>query len=217
MSRIEEDRVCKSLDAQLNDLKALDPNKLRDVLSTVTEDHMLSDLLVKLVAAKQVLVTITNNHAPGDGQIKRIQSTIQELNHQIDDRVAGLMLGLETELKAKQAGLEAMKAAAEKTRRDEEQEHTRGQPYWDAKSNLVQLLDLQKLLLAKVEAEKLNLNITGTSLVQITDYAFPSAAPVKPNKPLCLVEGGLAALLFGALSGWVAVWRGRRGPGALRI
>jgi len=208
---IEQQRICKSLDDQIKQLRPLNPNKLPWALEAVTKDQVLTNLLGQLNALEQTLVNLTNNHAPGDVEIKRTQSMIQLLNQQIDARVAGIMQGLETELKAKRAGLEALKAAVEQAKQADQEEQVRDRPYWDERRNLAQLVEFQRILIAKIEQEKVNNHIPPTTLVQITDYAQPQDDPVKPNKPLCLVEGGFAALLLGALSGWVAVWRDRRG------
>jgi capsular exopolysaccharide synthesis family protein len=194
---IEQQRVCNSLETQLAELKALDTNKLRDVLPTVTEDGMLTDLLGKLHQAQQTYVTLTNDYAPADLHITRIKSTIEELNHEIDDRVTGIILGLESEVKSKKASLEGLTASVEKAKADDQLEQERGQPYWDEKRNVGRLLDFQKLLSAKIENEKLEFEIPRTSLVQITDYAEPTDDPVKPNKTLNITLG----LIFGLIMG----------------
>ena len=194
---IEGERVYKMLDTQLSQLKALDTNQLRDVLPTVTEDSMLGDLLTKLHQAQQTYVTLTNDYASADLHITRIQSTIDELNHEIDHRVNGIMVGLETEVKSKKGALDAMTAAVEAAKINDQQEQERGQPYWDEKRNVEQLVDFQKLLTTKIETEKLTYELPVTSLVQITDPAQPGTDPVKPNKPLNIALG----LIFGLIMG----------------
>jgi capsular exopolysaccharide synthesis family protein len=194
---IEGERVYKMLETQLSQLKALDTNQLRDVLPTVTEDSMLGDLLTKLHQAQQTYVTLTNDYASADLHITRIQSTIDELNHEIDHRVNGIMVGLETEVKSKKGALDAMTAAVEAAKINDQQEQERGQPYWDEKRNVEQLVDFQKLLTTKIETEKLTYELPVTSLVQITDPAQPGTDPVKPNKPLNIALG----LIFGLIMG----------------
>jgi len=85
----------------------------------------------------------------------------------------------------------------ETAKKNDQQEQELGQPYWEAKRNAGQLMDFQKLLAAKIEAEKLDLKTPTTSLVRITDYAQPAVDPVKPNKPLNITLG----LIFGLIMG----------------
>ncbi len=47
----------------------------------------------------------------------------------------------------------------------------RGQPYWESKRKLDNMVDFHKLLAAKIEAEKLDLSIPKSSTVEITDAA----------------------------------------------
>ena len=70
-------------------------DKLRDVLPTVTQDTALTGLLDKLHKAEQEFAALTNDYNPTNNlNVMRVQSEIDELNHQIDDRVAGIMAGL---------------------------------------------------------------------------------------------------------------------------
>jgi len=75
------------------------------------------------------------------------------------------------------------------------------QPYWDGKRNLSQLLDLHKLLYAKILAEKMDGQMPQSTLVQIVDRAEPGRAPVKPNKTLNIVLGAVAGFLLATLAG----------------
>jgi len=100
-------------------------------------------------------------------------------------------------VKSKKGALDAMTAAVEAAKINDQQEQERGQPYWDEKRNVEQLVDFQKLLTTKIETEKLTYELPVTSLVQITDPAQPGTDPVKPNKPLNIALG----LIFGLIMG----------------
>ena len=75
---------------------------------------------------------------------------------------------------------------------------------------LAQLQDAHKLLLAKLEAAKLELRLPHEPLVTITDYAEPGRAPVKPNKTLNIVIGAVAGVIFGTIAGMLAVFGSSR-------
>ena len=157
--RIEQERTCKSLETQLDKLQALDRDKLRQVLPTVTPDAVLSDLLGKLAAAEQQYTTLTNDYAPQDLHITRVLSTMDTLNHQIDARVAGIMTGLQNEVQSKQAALKSLIEAVDGARLTDLDDQKRTQPYWEEKKRLAQLQDFQKLLAAKIAADKMSMGL----------------------------------------------------------
>ena len=119
--QIEGETVHMKLEKQLTQLKALSPEKIKDVLLLVAADSALSDLLNKLHEAQQQFVTLTNDYAPADLEIIGIQSLMDELNRQINDRVNGIMAGMENQLESEKAALDALTASVEtakkKTRR----------------------------------------------------------------------------------------------------
>ena len=195
--RLEGETRYMKLDKQLTQLQALSPDKLRDVLPTLIPDSALSDLLNKLHEAQQTFVTLTNDYSPADLHIARVQSMIDELNRQIDARVAGIMAGLENQVQSEKAALDALTASVETAKEKDQTDFTKGQPYWEEKRKLGNMIEFHRLLAAKIEAEKLDLEIPKTSIVEITGPAEPGDNPVKPNKTLNIVLGVVIGLIMG--------------------
>jgi len=92
--QIEGGKFYKQLQTRLTELQAYSTDKLRDVLPTVTADGALSGLLDKLHEAEQRFVVLTNDYNPNNPTVVRVQSEIDELNREIDARVAGIMAAL---------------------------------------------------------------------------------------------------------------------------
>jgi succinoglycan biosynthesis transport protein ExoP len=198
--RIEGERTYSEQFVNLQELKSIqltNTDKLRDVLPLMVSDNTLSELLGKLHEARQEWVTKTNDYSRTNIVVARIQSLMDELNHEIDDRVIGIMAGLESQVNAKKASLDALTASVETAKGKDQEEAKKNQPYYDAKRELEQKLEMHKLLYSKLEAEKLDLELPKTSMVQITDPAEPGKAPVKPNKTVNITLG----LVFGLLMG----------------
>jgi capsular exopolysaccharide synthesis family protein len=195
--QIEGETVYMKMEKRLTELKALSLDKLRDVLPTVEPDPALNDLLNKLHDAQQQFVTLTNDYASASLNITRVQSMIDELNRQINDRVTGIMAGLENQLESEKAALDALTASVETAKEKDQAEAVRGQPYWNEKRRLENLREFHKLLAAKIEQEKLDIEIPKTSIVEITDPAQPGEKPVKPNKPLNIALGVIIGLIMG--------------------
>jgi capsular exopolysaccharide synthesis family protein len=195
--QIEGGKFYKQLQTRLTELQAYSTDKLRDVLPTVTADGALSGLLDKLHEAEQRFVVLTNDYNPNNPTVVRVQSEIDELNREIDARVAGIMAALDSEVKSQKAALDAFAGAVDEAKTNDQAEYLRGMPYWEKKRELERRLDFHKLLAAKIETEKLSLEIPKTAMVQITDPATPADTPVKPNKTLNIALG----LVFGLVMG----------------
>lgn len=195
--KIEEEKVYKEMSTELSTLQSTAPNRLRDVLPSIRPDSALSGLLDKLHEAQQKYAVLTNDYSMTNLVVVRVQSEIDELNRETDDRVAGIMASLETEVQSDKAALDALSAALETAKQYDTEQAAKTQPYWDLKRKLISMLDFHRVLAAKIEQEQLSVNIPRTSLVQITDRAEPGKAPVKPNKTVNIILGFVFGLVMG--------------------
>jgi uncharacterized protein involved in exopolysaccharide biosynthesis len=183
-------------DVQLSQLRVLSNAQKRTALPGIVADRSLSDLLEKLNTAEQTYVTLTNEYALSSVEIGRVRSLMEVLNQQIDDRIAGIMAGLATQLAATKAVADELDLKFQHSKPTPE-----NQPYWDAKHDLDTAVDLHKLLIAKIEAEQLAAQIPQPLPAQITDPAEPGRAPVRPNKPVDIVLGGIFGIILASAAG----------------
>jgi capsular exopolysaccharide synthesis family protein len=181
----------------LDQLKALPHDKLKDVLPGISPDSVLSGLLDKLHEAQQKYTTMTNDYSPENPDVMRVSSMIDEVNQQIDDRVTGIMAGMENNLNTQKAELDTLNDEVESAKLKDQEEAVRGQPYWEAKRELANQVEFHKILAARIEAEKIDLAIPKTSVVEITTIAEPGKDPVRPNKPLNITLGIIFGLIVG--------------------
>jgi capsular exopolysaccharide synthesis family protein len=195
--RIEGEATYMKLQKQLTELQQLSPEKLRDVLPTAVQDTTLTTLLTDLDEGQQKLATLKSDYSSQHPDVIRVQNLVDELNHEIDDRVSGIMAGLANNVSAQKAALDSLVADVEDARKNDQEEVTRGQPYWEEKRKLENLVDLHKVLYAKIESEKLDLSIPKTAMVEITRQAEPGKDPVRPNKPLNIILGIVVGLVVG--------------------
>ena len=194
---IEYEAQYTKSEKQLTELQPLSPEKLREVLPTIMPDATLSDLLSKLNTAKQSFVSLTNDYSLANPNVTRVQAMIDELNQQIDDRVGGIMAALNNQVQSQKAALDGLTEAVNEAKQKDLDESTRGQPYWEAKRKLENMLDFHRLLDTKIEAEKLDLQIPKTQMVEIVRRAEPGKDPVRPNKTLNIVLGVVVGLVVG--------------------
>ena len=194
---MESETRYNELDNQLTELKALTPDKLKDVLPGVNPDPTLSSLLDKLNESKQRFVTLTNDYSTSNPDVIRVQSLMVELNQEIDDRVNGIMVAMQSNKDKEKAVFDTLTTKVAAATEKDRLEFVRGQPYWQEKRKQADMADLHKALYNRIEAEKINLALPKTTVVQITRIAEPGKDPVRPNKTLNITLG----LIFGLVVG----------------
>ncbi len=195
--KIEGEKAYTELKVQLEKLHEMSPEKLRDVLPTVINDGALSQLLDQYHEAQRKIAALKIDYSPDNLNVVRVQTLIDTLNRQINDRVTGIMAGMESQVSSKKAALDSLVQQVEKAKALDQEEATKFQPYYDQKRRLEEMRDLHKLFFSKIQAERLEMEIPKTSMVQITDLAEPGKAPVRPNKTVNITLG----LIFGLIMG----------------
>jgi len=109
--RIERQREYNKQAVQLQELKSIaktDKAKLADDLPQLVQDSELNSLLIERRQVRQNLATLTNDSAISSPTVARAQSEVDELNQKINDRVDGIMEGLEAQVAVRKAALDAM-------------------------------------------------------------------------------------------------------------
>ena len=182
--------------SQLSRLREADAGQRRRLLAATVDDAALTDLLRKLRDAEQSYAALTNDYGLSNVAVTRVTSLINVLNRQIDDREAGMMAGLESKVTGCKSAADDLAAAVQRSKPSPESE-----PYWTAKHNLEQMNESHKLLFAKMEDQKLKMQMPRAPLAQIVDPAQPGMAPVKPNKTLNISLGAILAFLLATAAG----------------
>jgi succinoglycan biosynthesis transport protein ExoP len=198
--RIEGEKDYRSAETQvtlLHSLQATNQAMLRDVLPGLTGDTSLSDLLSKRNQTEQSLAALKVDYGANNPDVLRQQSVADELNRQIDERVTGIMLGLDTKVKSLKASLDGFTTSVSNAIASDRAEVERGAPYWEAKRDVETRIEMQKLLQAKIMSEQVDLGLPTTQMVTIIDPAKPGDSPVRPNKTLNIILG----VVFGLLTG----------------
>jgi capsular exopolysaccharide synthesis family protein len=194
---IQDEQAYKASVTLLDELKKQDKANLRNVLPRANPDPALSGLLSQLNEAQQKKAAYLIDYSATNLNVTRVQTLIDTLNQQIDDTVAGIMIGQQSKVNSQKAALDALTQKVEEAKTNDLVEAAKNQPYYEAKRDLEQRREMHKLLYSKIKMEELDIAMPKTFMVQITDYAEPGKAPVKPNKPVNIVLG----LIFGLIMG----------------
>ncbi len=194
---IEGQKAYVELRVQLEKLKEMEPSKLRNVLPSVVNDGALGGLLDQLKESQQKYDTLKVDFSPDHPSVVRVQTLMSTVERQINDRVAGIMAGMESQVISKKAALDSLTKQLEDAKKIDQEDALKNQPYYNEKMRLEQMRDMNRLVYTKIQAQKIDREIPTTSAVQITDLAEPGKSPVRPNKTVNITLG----LIFGLIMG----------------
>ena len=181
----------------LENIAATNRDELRDVIPTMFPDSALSDLLSQLRDTQQKYNVALQDYNATNIVVTRLKALLDTLEQEVDGRVDGVMVGLESQTKAKRASIDSLQGQLDDARQRDFDNAAKFEPYYDEKMKLAQLLETHRLLYTKIKAEAIDAAIPKTTMVQITDSAEPGKSPVRPNKPVNIALGVIFGLLMG--------------------
>jgi capsular exopolysaccharide synthesis family protein len=181
----------------LQRLKALSPDDQAHAIPTAIQDPILGSFLEQRALAEQRLLIITKDYGETHPEYIKAKSQVEDLRTKVNERVRGVILGLESKVASVKAAWDDMKLQVEEAQRVDIEKTTASRPYWEAKRRLDELQRFRQLLDMKIVADKIDEQLPRTAMVQIVDKATPGLRPVRPNKPLNIALGIIIGLVVG--------------------
>ena len=185
------------------DLEALETSQLMEMLKArLRLAQMRNTMLVTITAYsddRNEAAAIANAMAVGykKFRLESLQATQSAALKAVEKQYADE----ETQIQQVQAGMDESRQKIRPGSDSPANPSPDEKDFADRKRNLDQILEAHKTRFAKMQAEKLALEMPKTSLVQITDPAEPGKAPVKPNKDKNMFLGAVAGVFLGLLAG----------------
>jgi polysaccharide biosynthesis transport protein len=177
--------------------KELGPEGLAQAIPTAAPDPALSSLLEQLVMAEQKLVTLQKEYGSDHVEVLKITASAKDLHSKITNRVDGIILGLEARVDSLKTSLDDLVKEVGKATTNDIATATQSRPYFEAKRSLDELQRFRQILDLKIAAEKIDVELPKTMMVEIVDTAKPGLRPVRPNKPLNIALGIIIGLVVG--------------------
>ena len=181
----------------LSKLKELPPEKLKQAIPTAAPDLILSSLMQDLLATETKLVTLRSDYGEKQPEVERTLKMRDQLQSEIDDKINGIITGMETKVASLKAVVEMAdeKLNQAKTNDIALAESTR--PYYVAKAELDRLKKFREVLYLRTFQENVEEKMPKTTMVEIIEHAEASNRPVRPNKPLNIALGIIIGLVVG--------------------
>jgi polysaccharide biosynthesis transport protein len=183
----------------LESLTKLPPAQLRQSIQTALEqpDAALGTLFNELDLAEQRLRTLDVSITPEHPIYKNAVTNILDLNRKIDDKVGGILAGLQTKLNSTRASIQAINQSFENARSNDLAMAEVSRPYYAAKQQQAELLQFKQILGMKIASQKTELILPRSGMVTITDHAVEETKPVRPRRGLNIILGVIIGLVVG--------------------
>ena len=186
-----------SMSTLLDGLKLQSLEELRDSISTAYPDAQLDVLIRELHTGQQTLANHSIDLGELHPRIKGLEKVVATLEQQIDNRIQGVLAGLELKVRSAFAQVEQLQEDVTDAKKRESDMRRKGRDYFDAKRALSNKTRIRDTILFRVMQEKVDLALPKESTVEITDMAEVPKTAIRPNIPLNIALGVVVGLILG--------------------
>jgi capsular exopolysaccharide synthesis family protein len=181
----------------LEGLKDQSDEKLRASILTAHPDAQLDVLIRELHTGQQTLANQRIDLGDQHPRIKGLKEVVTVLEGQIDNRIQGILAGLELRVKSSKAQVDQLKQDVADAKQRESDMREKGREYFDAKRELANTTRIRDTILFRIMQEEVDLALPKESTVEITDDADLPIKAVRPNIPLNIALGVVVGLILG--------------------
>jgi capsular exopolysaccharide synthesis family protein len=196
--KVEEYTQITTLLEQLNKLSKAD---FRKAISTVSPEATsyqgLPELFGQLSLAEQKYAQVQKEYGTNHVEYAKAKTMVDTIDAQIDSKVEGIRLGLESKAAALKQALAALEKELDDAKLKDRELAERVRPYQMAKEDLAWKRDTRAALSMKIDQAKIDLNIPKNAIVTVVTRAEPGILPVRPKKALYIAISVIVGLVVG--------------------
>jgi polysaccharide biosynthesis transport protein len=199
-ARIEVESAYKGVSELLGKLKELaakGPAVLRKSILTAFNDELLSKLMQDLSTTEANLASKATVYGPESPEIKQIAAAQVDLNNKVNERIDGMLSGLEVNVAAKKAQLDSLAQAVDSAKTNDVERTALYRPYFEAKRRLENLQKIMDAVVLRIVQEQIDATLPKKGIVEIIDQAEPGLKAVSPNLTLNIALGVIVGLIVG--------------------
>ncbi|MBI3191863.1 MAG: polysaccharide biosynthesis tyrosine autokinase, partial [Pedosphaera parvula] len=140
---------------------------------------------------------LSKDYGQDNPELMRLAGLIKQIEAQIEDRIDGVISGLEVRVAQFRANKDDMAKKVEEAKKREIDATTINRPYFQARRDLETKQKLRDNLNFRIIQETVDKNLPKSSIVDITDRAEPGLRAVRPNISLNIGLGVVVGLMMG--------------------
>ena len=195
--RIEAQADFARMESFFYNLTNMSRPDLRKAIATASPDTQLADLFTQLHMADQKMAGMVEGYGMDHPDVKSARRLLEKINQQIDERVDGIIKGLQVKTLGEQARYTNLQSEVEKFRTYDIKKAVERRPYWQDKRDLDNLQIARERLQYKITQERVDAALPKSAVVEVIDKAEPSFRAVRPNKTLNITLGIIVGLAMG--------------------
>ena len=182
---------------QLDEVVKRSPIELRASLYSVVPDPTLQRLTESYVDYKASLTKLTGELGLEHPTVKNWKNLIENTTAELDNRIKGIMDGMEINVRSYSNRLEKVIEMLETSKKEMTDQTTLSLPYMEKKKEADRLERLIGALELRVEQQNIDSQLSMESMVKIIDKANKPLKPVRPNITLNVTLGVVVGLILG--------------------
>ena len=187
----------EQLKLQLDEIKAQTLEQLRNSMETISPDPTLTRYAQDYAVQMQALTALKQNKADEHPDVVERSAVVDEIRKQLDDKIAGIIQGLEVKVAAAKAAFDRLSERLEQQKAQSTSLKEKLVVYSLAKDDVDEAKRIISALKLRVEQEQIEMQLPMESVVTVHDKAFPDLKPVRPNIYLNLGLGVVVGLVLG--------------------
>ena len=181
----------------LQGLKEQGDEELRNSILTAYPDAQLDALVREYQTGQNSLANKSIDLGEGHPTIKSLRAVLSTFEGQIQNRIKGILAGLELRVKSSLAQVNELQKAVDSAKSKEAKVQEEGREYFDAKRKLSNTTRMRDTILFRIMQEEVDLDLPKESSVEIIDKADNPIRPVRPNIALNISLGVIVGLILG--------------------
>ena len=195
--KIEQEMKFLQSEKTLTELKKLPGKKLRQAIPTTAPDGLLNLLLQDLLTAQTKLVSQRSDLGELHPDVVRTMNMVKDIDSKIDDRVEGILIGMEANVAALKAAVDGAELKLASARSNDMKVARESREYFRQKQELDRLKKFRDVLSLRTLQEKIDVIIPKSNMVTLVGQAEPNPRPVRPNRTLNIALGIIIGLVVG--------------------
>jgi polysaccharide biosynthesis transport protein len=178
-------------------LKELSKPELKKAVIVASPDQQLATLMERLADTEQKLASLSEIYAPAHQEIASLRKMFDQINRQVNDRLEGILAGLNAKTAQAKARLDELARAVDSAKNRDIKAAVDRRPYFQAKRDLESLQLVRERLTLRIIQEKVDAAIPRVGIVEIIDQAEASFRAVRPNKKVIIPVAVVIGLAIG--------------------
>jgi polysaccharide biosynthesis transport protein len=198
--RISAEAQYTGISEMLTSLKKLRDqggNSLKKAILNAYPDPDLGKLMQDLWATEATFEKVGASLGPEHPQVRELAAMLKDLNRKVNDKIEGMILGLEVKVTSAKAAMDVLKTRVDQAKRNDAENTEKLRPYFQAKRDLENQQKIRDAILLRVLQETVDAAIPKSSIVEVIDMAEASPRPEYPKVKLNLALGIIVGLVVG--------------------